>query len=89
VTPFAAKLRSGQQFIGIGLSNEDLERLSDGTEPLVLDLGSIGVGLWVKEADGSRNFLQPRDTKIVLMMGDSKQQIGELLQVDLQKRPTE
>lgn len=79
---FAAKLRSGQQFLGIGLSEIDLLKLKAG-EQIVLDLASVGVGLWVKEADGSRTFLQPRDSHVLLMAGDSPEDVGALLRVDL------
>lgn len=79
---FAAKLRSGQQFLGLGLSEADLVRLKTG-EPVVLDLASVGVGLWVKEADGSRTFLQPRDSHLLVMCGDQPEDIGALLKVDL------
>ena len=49
----------------------------------MVDLSSIGVGLWIKEADGSRRFIQPRDSKIVLIAGDTNADIGEFLQVEL------
>lgn len=78
---FAAKLRSGQQFLGIGLSDTDLAALKAG-EPVMLDLGRVGVGLWNKEADGSRSFLQPRDSHILLIPGDSPEEVGAFLRVD-------
>jgi hypothetical protein len=80
--PFAAKFRSGQQALGIGLSEDDLLKMKSGT-PVVLDLASVGVGLWVKEADGSRTFLQPRDSNVLVMLGDRPEDIGRVLQVDL------
>lgn len=82
MTPFAAKLRSGQQFLGLGLSEADLELFKSG-DHVVIDLASIGVGLWSKEADGSRTFIQPRDSKILVMLGDQKNDIAKLLNVDL------
>jgi hypothetical protein len=82
VISFAAKLRSGQQFLGVGLSSADLLKLKAG-EQVVLDLASVGVGLWIKEADGSRTFLQPRDSHVLIMAGDSPEDVGALLQVDL------
>ena len=81
--PFAAKLRDGSShFLGLGLSNQDIFRLKAG-EHVVVDLASIGVGLWVKEADGSRTFIQPRDSKVAVIAGDSTDEIGEFLRVDL------
>lgn len=79
---FAAKLRSGQRFLGLGLSDVDITRLRSG-EPVVVDLSSIGVGIWFREADGSRTFLQPRDSNVLVMCGDEAEDIGELLSVDL------
>jgi len=81
---FAVKLKSGQQFIGIGLSTSDLMSLKIG-EHVVLDLASIGVGLWTKGEDGERTFLQPRDSNILVMAGDSKEDVSELLNVKLPK----
>jgi hypothetical protein len=82
VTPFAAKLRDGSQFLGLGLSDLDLLRLKTG-DPVTIDLSSIGVGIWVKEADGSRSFIQPRESKVVVIAGDSTEDIGTFLNVDL------
>ena len=79
---FAAKVRSGQQALGIGLSDGDLMKMKTGT-PVVFDLASVGVGLWIKEADGSRTFLQPRDSNVLVMLGDHPADIGEVLNVDL------
>jgi hypothetical protein len=82
MTPFSAKLRDGGSFLGLGLSEADFLRLKGGA-PVIVDLGSIGVGLWHKDADGKRSFLQPRDSKIVLIPGDTREDIGEFLRVDL------
>jgi hypothetical protein len=81
VTPFAAKLRSGQQFLGLGISKEDADTLVVGGH-VVVDLDSVGVGLWLKEADGTRSFIQPRDSKILVMLG-GKEDIAAFLQVKL------
>ena len=80
--PFAAKLRTGGRILGIGLSDIDLLRIKSGF-PVVLDLDSVGVGLWVRQADGTREFLQPRDSNIVVSAGDTNEAIGALLQVNL------
>jgi len=82
VTPFAAKLRSGESFLGLGLSQEDFIKLRAGGY-VEIDLGSVGVGLWSKGTDGSRTFMQPRDSKILLIPGDTNEDIGEFLNVDL------
>jgi len=80
--PFAAKLRDGSQFLGLGLSDLDLLRLKTG-EHVIVDLSSIGVGIWIKEADGSRSFIQPRESKVVVIAGDTTDDIGTFLNVDL------
>jgi hypothetical protein len=80
--PFAVKLRSGQHVLGLGLSTADLMKMKLET-PAVVDLGSIGVGLWFKEADGTRTFLQPRESNLLVMLGDLPEDIGAVLQVDL------
>jgi hypothetical protein len=82
VKPFSAKLRAGGQILGIGLSEIDILRMRNG-EPVVLDLDSCGVGLWIKQSDGSREFLQPRDSTVVICAGDTNEDIGALLQVNL------
>jgi hypothetical protein len=80
--PFAAKLASGQQVLGFGLSEDDLAQLREG-RPVVVDLSSVGVGIWVKEVDGKRSFLQPANSNVLLMFGDRPEDIGKVLQVDL------
>lgn len=80
--PFAAKLKSGQEFLGLGLSDQDLFQLRTG-EAVVLDLSSIDVGLWFKDADGKRTFVQPRESRIVLIPGDTVDDIGGFLNVRL------
>jgi hypothetical protein len=80
--PFAAKLRNGESFLGLGIGDDDFIKIKTG-HPIVIDLSSVGVGLWVKEADGSRSFVQPRDSKIVLIAGDTTEDISEFLRVDL------
>lgn len=82
MTPFSAKLRNGESFLGFGLSDADMMKLKSGGH-VVVDLGSIGVGLWTKDDKGARSFLQPRDSRVVLIAGDTKQDIGEFLRVDL------
>lgn len=82
MTPFAAKLRNGDSFLGLGLSEVELLRLKSGGHTVV-NLDSIGVGLWIKESDGSRRFIQPRDSKIVLIAGDTNADIGEFLRIEL------
>lgn len=80
--PFAATLRSGQNVLGFALSNEDLMRLKAG-DPVVVDLSTIGVGVWAKEADGSRNFIQPRNSNVMVILGENAEDIGQALNVDL------
>lgn len=80
--PFAAKLKTGQEFLGIGLSNQDFYLLKAG-DALVLDLSSVGVGLWFKDNEGKRTFVQPRESKIVVIPGDTTDDIGAFLNISL------
>ena len=80
--PFAATLKSGQTVLGGLIGNDDLMRLKAG-QPLALDLSTVGVGLWVKEDDGSRKFIQPRNSFLMVTLGDDAGDIGEALNVDL------
>jgi hypothetical protein len=80
--PFAAKLRNGQQFLGIALSTEDILQVKAGNH-VSLDLSSIGVGLWIMDPDGKRHFLQPRDSHVLVIAGDSKEDVAEFLNVPL------
>lgn len=80
--PFSVKLKDGSTLLGLGVSAEEAAQLSAG-QSITLDLGSIGVGLWTKESDGSRSFAQPRDSKIVLILGDTKERVGDFLGIKL------
>jgi hypothetical protein len=78
---FAVKLRDGKHLLGIALGDEEIDKLK--TQPVLLDLESVGVGLWFKEKDGSRSFMQPCDSNVLLAAGDSTEDVGALLQVQL------
>ncbi len=80
--PFSAKLRSGDRILGVGLSDLEILKMRNG-DPVVLDLDSCGVGLWFRKPDGSREFIQPRDSTLVILAGDTNEDIGALLQVNL------
>jgi hypothetical protein len=79
--PFAVKLKDGSTLLGLGLSADEIRDLSAGQE-LVVDLESTGMGLWTKEAEG-RSFVQPRDSKVVLIAGDSNDSISKFLGIKL------
>ena len=79
--PFSVKFNSGDQLLGLGLSEEDLETISK--KAIIVDLASIGVGLWFRDAAGARQFIQPRNSKILVTLGDNKAAISKLLDVDL------
>lgn len=82
--PFAAKLKDGSHLLGLAVSQDEAEEiLSHNGARLTIDLESAGIGLWFKEADGSRTFIQPRDSKVVLLIANTKEQIGTFLGVKL------
>jgi hypothetical protein len=80
--PFAAKLKDGSHLLGLAVHQSQVGELLEGAK-LTIDLESAGVGLWFKEADGSRTFIQPRESKVVLLIADSKEDIGTFLGVKL------
>lgn len=79
---FAAKAKTGRYVLGLALSEEDIAALKRG-ERIEFDLESVNVGLWRKEADGSRTFQQPRDSNVVVIPGDNAADVGEFLGVTL------
>jgi hypothetical protein len=84
VKPFSARIKDageGKSLLGLGLSAEEVAQLQAG-QALVVDLSSCGVGLWSKDGD-ARAFSQPRDSKVVLILGDTKEAIGKFLRVEL------
>ena len=78
---FSVSSKDGQQVVGIGLSDEDIANLRAG-EPLICDLGSTGTGFWSSGSKG-RIFLQPRDSHVFLMHGDTAEDIGRALKVKM------
>jgi hypothetical protein len=80
--PFAVSLQGEKSLLGFGLSAEDLQVLKDGGH-VTVHLDSVGVGLWETSPDGGRRFIQPRNSRIVVIVGDSKEEIGRFLKIDL------
>jgi len=78
--PFGTKLRDGGHVLGFALSETDLARLKVG-ESVEVSLESTGTGLWWKEQDGTRTFIQPRQAQIVLIPGEGKEDIFAFLGV--------
>lgn len=78
--PFAAKMKSGQHALGVGLSTTDLARLRVG-EGVEVTLENTGVGLWWRENDGARTFVQPRNVVLVVIPGDNKDDVFAYLKV--------
>ena len=82
--PFAVKYPDGRRELGIGLSEKEIRDLLDGDTTVVrLDLQSVGVGFWMKEADGSRQFIQPRHSNVVLIRGDTTEEVGRFVEASL------
>lgn len=79
---FSLKTGEGKEILGLALGGDDIEALrSEGK--LVFNLESVGVGLWRKEADGSRTFMQPRDSQMLIFRAETTEEIGEVIGVEL------
>lgn len=79
---FALKTNRGKEVLGIAIDKADIEVLQNGGK-LVFDLDSVQVGFWRKELDGSRKFMQPRDSQVLILSADSTEQIGEAIGLEL------
>jgi len=77
---FSIKTKAGREVLGIALGAEDIAHLQKGAK-ILFDLDSVNVGLWRKEADGSRSFLQPRESQVFLVAGETTEEIGEAIGV--------
>lgn len=80
MTPFGAKLGSGEHLLGFAVSETDLQRLGVG-ESVQITLESTGIGLWWKERDGTRVFIQPRQATVLLIPGEDKNDVFAFLNV--------
>lgn len=79
------KLHNGKQVLVLGLGDTDIQKLKMG-EQVLFDLDSVDVGLWYKAGEGAksrRNFLQPRDSRVMLIAGDTPDALGELLGAEM------
>jgi len=83
---FTAKTRDGAQIIGFGLSRTNLEKLAKG-EPIFFDLDEVKLGFWHQE-NGQREFLQPKNSNVLIMFGETEQDIGRVLGVEMPNLPT-
>jgi len=81
VRPFILTLRDGKHVLGVGLSLEDLDRIKNG-EWTTVDLGDTGTGLWHSTEEG-REFCSPRNSQVILTLGDSVEEIGRALGVEM------
>lgn len=80
--PFAVKLKDESHLLGLAVSQVEMGELLEGAK-LTIDLSSADVGFWFKDAEGGRTFIQPRDSKIVVIIANTKEDIGSFLGVKL------
>lgn len=73
---FSVKTGDGKETLGIALSQDDIDRLVKG-KSIVASAESASLGIWFKDND-RRVFLQPRDSLVVVVPADSKEEIGGL-----------
>ena len=78
---FSAKTQDGRQIVGLALSQAEIDVLVKG-EQLVVDLGQAHAGLWTKNAEGGREFTQPRNSYVMLLGKDDQETISDALGVD-------
>jgi hypothetical protein len=57
--------------LGIELSSTDIQTLAE-EGAVTIALNSCDVGFWIKDKEGKRQFLQPRDSQIVVFQCDSE-----------------
>lgn len=79
---YALQLKDGNEVLGFGFSEQDIEVLQNGGT-LQLDLGSVSVGLWRKELDGKRSFIQPRNSTVVFSLANSREDVSKLIGVEI------
>jgi len=78
---FSAKTQDGRQIVGLALSPAEISILASG-EQLVINLASAHAGLWSKNAEGGREFTQPRNSLVMLIGKDDDETISKCLGVD-------
>jgi len=76
--PLSSTLKNGKHLLGIELSASDIQTLAEGGS-VTIDLNSCDVGFWIKNREGERQFLQPRDSLVVVFQGESGGDINKLL----------
>jgi hypothetical protein len=81
VKTFVVRLQNNKQILGLGLSSADLDDLKAGKQ-VVGDLAGTGSGIWYTTEDG-REFCQSRNSHVLLMLGDSPEDIGKNLGVQM------
>ncbi len=76
--PFSSRLKNDKHLLGIELSTTDIQALAEGSS-ITIDLNSCEVGFWIKNSEGEREFLQPRDSLVVAIQCDSGGDVNKLL----------
>lgn len=80
--PFAVRAADDDTYLGLALSDDDLATLRANGN-VIKTMESCALGFWITEDDGKRVFVQPRNSKVVIIAGNDTDEIGEFLQVDL------
>jgi len=74
---FSIKLADGETLIGLMLGDTDLSSIRNG-HPISCTLEGTDTGIWMKDQDGQRRFLQPRNSKVILIEGETAEDIGRV-----------
>ena len=75
-------LGDGKEMLSLALSDDDIEALKQGKN-IVIRLTDVGIGFWRTGQDGSRSFIQPRDSRVVLLNANSMIETGDSLGLNL------
>lgn len=82
---FSIKTKDGHEVLGIALNNDDIDGLRN-QDHIVTDLSAVNVGLWRKESDGRRTFIQPDQSRLVVINAGSMEEIGKIFGIELPSR---
>ena len=79
---FSVQTKSGHVIIGIGLNNNDINRIKIG-EPVIIDLSKTGINFTYRNNDGEQVTAPAELCHLAIIPGDTLHDIGEFLGVSM------